>query len=32
MAFKIDPEELKEIARLEEESGCDVEAGLNWGL
>jgi hypothetical protein len=31
MAFKISPKELLELARLEEEAGCNVEAGFDWG-
>ena len=31
MAFKMSPKELLELARLEEEVGCDVEAGFDWG-
>lgn len=31
MPFEIGPEELRAMARLEEEAGCDVEAGLAWG-
>ena len=32
MPFELGPEELREMARLEEEAGCDVEAGLAWGV
>lgn len=31
MAFKMSPKELLELARLEEEAGCNVEAGFDWG-
>lgn len=31
MPFEISPEEWREMARLEEDAGCDVEAGLDWG-
>lgn len=31
MPFEIGPEEWREMARLEKEAGCDVEAGLAWG-
>ena len=31
MTFRIDPERLQELARLEEEAGCDIEAGLDLG-
>ena len=31
MVFKMSPKELLELARLEEEAGCDVEAGFGWG-
>lgn len=31
MPFEIGPEELRAMARLEEEAGCDVEAGFDWG-
>jgi hypothetical protein len=31
MTFEISQEELLEMARIEEESGCDVEAGFDWG-
>lgn len=31
MTFKISQERLKELAKIEAEIGCDVEAGLNLG-
>jgi len=31
MTFKISPEDLREMARIEEEAGCDIEAGFDWG-
>jgi hypothetical protein len=31
MPFEISPEELREMVRLEEEAGCDLEAGPDWG-
>ena len=31
MEFKISDDELREMARIESESGCDVEAGFDWG-
>jgi hypothetical protein len=31
MAFEISQDELLEMARIEEEAGCDVEAGFDWG-
>lgn len=31
MTFKIDPEHLRELAKIEEESNCDIEAGFDWG-
>jgi len=31
MPFEISPEEWREMARIEEDAGCDVEAGLDWG-
>jgi hypothetical protein len=31
MAFEISQDELLEMARIEVESGCDVEAGCDWG-
>jgi len=30
MPFEISPEEWREMARIEEDAGCDVEAGLDW--
>lgn len=31
MTFEISQERLKELAKIEAETGCDVEAGLNLG-
>ncbi len=31
MTFKIDREQLRELAAIEAESGCDITAGLDWG-
>ncbi|MGF1522646.1 MAG: hypothetical protein ACFBSF_10060 [Leptolyngbyaceae cyanobacterium] len=31
MVFEISRDELLEMARIEEEAGCDVEAGFDWG-
>ena len=31
MVFKISDKELREVARVEEEADCDVEAGFDWG-
>jgi hypothetical protein len=32
MKFKITEAEAREMARLEEESGCDISAGRDWGI
>jgi hypothetical protein len=32
MEFKITEAEAREMARLEEESGCDISAGPDWGI
>ena len=32
MRFQITEAEAREMARLEEESGCDISAGLDWGI
>jgi hypothetical protein len=32
MEFKITEAEAREMAKLEEESGCDISAGLDWGI
>jgi hypothetical protein len=29
MPFEISPEEWREMAQMEEDAGCDVEAGLD---
>jgi hypothetical protein len=31
MAFEISQDELLDMARIEAEAGCDVEAGFDWG-
>ena len=32
MKFKITEAEAREMAKLEEEAGCDVSAGTDWGI
>ena len=32
MDFRITEAEAREMARLEEESGCDISAGPDWGI
>jgi hypothetical protein len=32
MEFKITEAEAREMAKLEEESGCDISAGPDWGI
>jgi hypothetical protein len=32
MEFKITEAEAREMAKLEEESGCDISAGPDWGV
>jgi hypothetical protein len=32
MEFRITEAEAREMARLEEESGCDITAGTDWGI
>jgi hypothetical protein len=32
MEFKISEAEAREMAKLEEESGCDITAGPDWGI
>jgi hypothetical protein len=32
MKFKITEAEAREMAKLEEESGCDISAGPDWGV
>lgn len=32
MRFQITEEEAYEMARLEEECGCDISVGLDWGI
>lgn len=32
MKFKITEAEAREMAKLEEEVGCDVSAGTDWGI
>jgi hypothetical protein len=32
MRFQITEEEAREMARLEEECGCDISAGPDWGI
>ncbi len=32
MEFKITEAEAREMAMLEEESGCDISAGPDWGI
>jgi hypothetical protein len=32
MEFKITEAEAREMAQLEEESGCDISAGPDWGV
>jgi hypothetical protein len=32
MEFRITEAEAREMARLEEESGCDISAGPDWGI
>ena len=32
MEFKITEAEAREMARFEEEVGCDISAGIDWGV
>ena len=32
MRFQITEEEAREMAKLEEECGCDISAGPDWGI
>lgn len=32
MRFQITEEEAREMARLEQECGCDISAGPDWGI
>lgn len=32
MEFKITEAEAREMSKLEEESGCDISAGPDWGI
>jgi hypothetical protein len=32
MEFKITEAEVREMAKFEEEAGCDISAGADWGM